>query len=427
MKSAWETYVARQEHWRAKNRFYHAYVDALIAFLVPDGRRSYIVENPFEPFTEEKAQYDYVVVSDRLGYVYDIQDFFEQMQRALTSDGRVVITQYSALWEPVLRLASFLRLRSPSVEQNWISPHDIRTFLELAGFETIRSGSKLLFPKYIPLVSAFLNAIVVNLWPFSYLGLVHYVVARPLPKSKKEQNPSLSIIVPARNEKGTIERIANELPLLGSFTEIIFIEGNSTDDTRAEIERVTREYTGKKKISFAVQEGKGKGDAVRKGFAMATGDILTIYDADMTVPSEEVGKFYTTLVHGYGDFINGSRLVYPVEEGAMRLFNIFGNKFFSLAFSALLGQYLKDTLCGTKMLWRKDYETIAANRAFFGDFDPFGDFDLLFGAAKLNLKIIDLPVHYRDRVYGTTNISRWRHGWMLLKMVIFVMRKMRFR
>jgi hypothetical protein len=103
-----------------------------------------------------------------------------------------------------------------------------------------------------------------------------------------------------------------------------------------------------------------------------------------------------------------------------------GNKFFSIVFSWLLGQSVKDTLCGTKVTWKSNYEAIAANRAYFGDFDPFGDFDLIFGAAKLNMKIVDLPIRYRERTYGTTNIQRWKHGWLLLQMVWFAARRLKF-
>ena len=241
-----------------------------------------------------------------------------------------------------------------------------------------------------------------------------------------EALPSLSIIVPARNEAGTIERIVQELPTLGVFTEIIFVEGHSGDHTLKEIKRVVKKYRLNKRINFAVQKGKGKGDAVRLGFNMAKGDILTIYDADMTVPAEEIHKFYRALIENRGDFINGSRLVYPLEKQSMRFLNFLGNKFFSFTFSVILGQPLEDTLCGTKLLWSEDYLKIKKNRDFFGDFDPFGDFDLLFGAAKLNLKIVDMPVHYKERTYGTTNIQRWSHGWLLLKMVAFSLRKLKF-
>ena len=413
--------------WKARNRFYYEYIESFVRFIVPSDKHILMVSDPAISFEKIQDTFDYIVVTDILGKVYDIEKFLTGARARMSEDGRIVITQYSTFWEPILRLASWLRLRSPSVEQNWISPHDLQNFLHLSGFEVVKSGEMMLFPKYIPLVSAFFNTILANLWPFSSLCLIHYAIARPIPEGKVHTNPSLSIVVPARNEAGTVERIVNELPELGSFTEIIFIEGHSTDNTFAEMKRVAKEYQGAKRVLVAVQEGKGKGDAVRKGFDMATGDILAVYDADMTVPPEDMEKFYHAIVENRGEFINGSRLVYPVEKGAMRLLNFFGNKFFSFAFSAILGQPLKDTLCGTKVIWKKDYEDIKTNRAFFGDFDPFGDFDLLFGAAKLNLKIVEVPVHYRDRVYGTTNISRWKHGWLLLRMTIFAARKLKFR
>jgi len=291
-------------------------------------------------------------------------------------------------------------------------------------------------PKNIPLLGRFLNKFVANLPLVNRLNLVNYIVARPMPavtplatlasSAPKRRQPSVSIVVPACNEAGMIEKIANELPTLPGKTELIFVEGNSTDNTWAEIQRVAESYSGPHTIKYAQQVGRGKGDAVRQGFAMAEGDILMIYDADMTVPAWEIPKFYQAIVSWRGEFINGSRLVYPMEKQSMRTINYLGNKFFSVTFSWLLGQKIKDTLCGTKVLWRKDYEDIAKGRGFFGEFDPFGDFDLLFGAAKLNLKIVDLPVHYKERTYGTTNISRWKHGWLLLKMMWFAMCKIKF-
>ena len=415
---------ASAHHRQMKGHWYHTYVDFVVRFLVPKGKKTLFIDESFVGF-DDADSYDYIIMSDILGHAQDVEEFLRNAHIALVPSGRVVIIQYNFLWEPVLRLASLIRLRIASIEQNWLSPHDLRNFLHLADFEVIREGNKMLLPVYVPLLSAFFNTILANIWPFSKLGLIHYVVARPIPSAAVNQ-PSLSIIVPARNEAGTIERMVQELPSLGSFTEIIFIEGHSKDNTLEELARVTEYYKGDRRISYAVQNGTGKGDAVRKGFAMATGDILTIYDADMTVPPKDVEKFYLAIVGDRGEFINGSRLVYPVEKGAMRVLNFFGNKFFSFAFTAILGQPLKDTLCGTKMFWKKDYESIQENRAFFGDFDPFGDFDLLFGAAKLNLKIVEVPIRYKERVYGETNISRWKHGWLLLKMTVFAARKLKF-
>jgi len=376
--------------------------------------------------SEVEGTFEYVVIPDILGHVEDIELLFREAAERISWAGRVIVTQHSALWGPVLRLASSLGLREPYRLENWVSRTDLENFAQLAGLEVVRSGTRMLLPKYVPLLSAFLNTYLANIFPFTRLGLYHYVVLRKQGAHSPIANPSLSIVVPARNEAGMIERIVKELPTLGSFTELIFIEGHSRDDTWAEIRRVAKKYGAEKKILIAQQDGKGKGDAVRKGFDMATGDILTIYDADMTVSAPDVEKFYRALVDGRGDFINGSRLVYPLEKQSMQFLNFLANKFFGLAFSWLLSSKLKDTLCGTKMLWRQDYKEIQAGRSFFGDFDPFGDFDLLFGAAKLNRKIIDMPVRYGERTYGTTNIRRWSHGWLLLKMTLFALRKIKF-
>jgi glycosyltransferase involved in cell wall biosynthesis len=236
---------------------------------------------------------------------------------------------------------------------------------------------------------------------------------------------TVSVVIPARNEAGNIEAAVRRTPNMGAGTELIFVEGHSKDNTWEEIERVAR-ANPKLRIKTLRQEGQGKGDAVRAGFAAAEGDLFMILDADLTVPPEELPKFYDAIASGRAEFANGSRLVYPMEKSAMRFLNMCANKAFGILFTAILGQPLKDTLCGTKVLRRADYECIAANRAYFGDFDPFGDFDLLFGAARLNMRIVDVPVRYRDRTYGSTNIHRWRHGWLLLRMVLFAARKLKF-
>lgn len=417
---------AQADFWMNKNRYYHEYVKLFVKFLVPVGKTSFELTAESPNISTIKHSYDYVILSDILGYVSDIQNVLTETGRIVLPNGRVVITQYNPLWQPILSLASKLGLRRPEISQNWVSLLDLKNFAALSGFEVVKSGTKMIFPKYIPLLSEFLNKFISNIWPFSMLGLFHYAVLRKPPKANAVFQPSVSIIVAARNEAGTIAKIIKDLPTLGAFTELIFIEGGSTDNTLDVIKRQVFSYKGDKKLKYDVQDGKGKGDAVRKGFEMATGDILMIYDADMTVPADEIVKFYDAIVNGRGDFINGSRLVYPMEKKSMRFFNILGNKFFSFAFSTILGQPIKDTLCGTKVLWRKDYEDVKRNRAFFGDFDPFGDFDLLFGASKLNLKLIDLPVHYKERKYGETNISRWKHGWLLLKMTVFAARKIKF-
>ncbi|CAB1059581.1 Glycosyltransferase [Olavius sp. associated proteobacterium Delta 1] len=377
---------------------------------------------------EFKEKFDIIILSDLVNDLWDVQRVFEKLRNISHSGTRLVLNFYNNLWRLPLAIVKKLGLGAEVLEQNWFAPDDIYNLLKLSGFEVVQSRSLVLLPLKVPFLSRLFNCHLVHLPPFRWFALTNIVIARSDPARDKDhlrKTPAVSIIIPARNEAGNIETIIKRVPELGSRTELIFVEGHSTDNTYETIQHVIERYPGTKCKLFQ-QKGKGKGDAVRLGFGEAKGDILMILDADMTVPPEELARFYNAIVGERGEFINGVRLVYPLEDQSMRFFNILGNKFFSLAFSWLLGQPVKDTLCGTKVLWKRDYEMITKNRAYFGDFDPFGDFDLLFGATKLNLKIAEMPVRYRMRTYGNTNIDRWRHGWLLLKMVIFAAKRIKF-
>lgn len=376
----------------------------------------------------EKYAPDYIVLNGLLHYQRDIQAMLREIHPMCRPNTRIIVTYYSALWRPLTSLASALGIRDKSPEQNWLAHEDIKNILTLEGFEVVRIDRKILIPIYIPFFSNFINRFIAPLPIFNAFCFVNIALVRP----KFNVNdfvlspPSVSIIVPARNEAGNIKEIINRIPTMGSKDEIIFVEGNSTDNTWDVIKDASANYQGDRKIVIAQQDGHGKGDAVRKGFGIASNEVLMILDADMTVPPEDLPKFYKAITSGNGEFINGTRLVYPMEKEAMRFFNLIGNKFFAAAFSFVLGQRFKDTLCGTKVLTKDNYVQLAMNRSYFGDFDPFGDFDLIFGAARMGLKIIEVPIVYRERVYGETNISRWRHGVILLAMLIFASRKIRF-
>jgi hypothetical protein len=371
---------------------------------------------------------DYLVVSGLIHYERDIQALLAKLHTMCRQDTRLILTYYSSLWRPFANLASRLGIRRKLPEANWLAHEDVTNLLELENFQLVRLDQKVLMPIYVPLLSHLLNRYVAPLPFFRNLCLVNIALARPLfaDARQKRPEPSVSIVVPARNESGNIDNILKRIPVMGPADEIIFVEGNSTDDTWQAIQAVQRRYGSERRIQIAQQSGKGKGDAVRKGFGLATNEILMILDADMTVPPEDLPKFYHAIKTGKGEFINGTRLVYPMEKEAMRFFNLLGNKFFAMAFSFVLGQRFKDTLCGTKVISRSNYLQLAANRSYFGDFDPFGDFDLIFGAARMGLKIIELPICYRERVYGETNISRWRHGVILLAMLAFSARRIKF-
>ncbi len=371
----------------------------------------------------QAEKFDYLLLSDLVNDLPDVQAVFERLCAVAHAQTRLVLNFYNNLWRPLLQAAEKAGFKAPTLLQNWLSADDVKNLLHLAGWEVIKLETRILWPIRTPLLASLLNRWLAPLLPPACLAV--FIVARPRPDPAAQRQYRCSVIVPARNEAGNIEAAVQRTPNMGAGTEIIFVEGHSTDHTWDEIQRVARAYP-QRTIKSLKQQSKGKGGAVREGFAAATGDLLFILDADLTMPPEELPKFYELARSGTAEFVNGVRLVYPMEDQAMQFLNMVANKLFGLAFSWLLGQKIKDTLCGTKVLFRADYERIARNRAYFGDFDPFGDFDLLFGAAKLNLRLIDLPIRYRARTYGQTNIHRWRHGWLLLRMVIFGARRFKF-
>ncbi|MDR1055303.1 MAG: glycosyltransferase [Prevotellaceae bacterium] len=451
----------KREKWNKRNHFYHKSLEKYFSFIIPEGKRVieigcgsgnllnavkpvYGVGTDFAPEVIEIAEtkyphlhfrvddieelqlnetFDYIILSDLMGCLWDAQRAIHNIRRLCHTQTRVIISQYNFLWEPVIKFLEFIGLKQKQPNQNWFSIKDTEGLLELEGFQMIKVSRKMWLPVYIPILHNIFNRFIANLPGLSHLGLVNLCISRPV--LNEESPSSVSIIIPARNERGNIENAIKRTPVFGTHQEFIYIEGNSSDNTYEEILRVQVAYPDKD-IKVMKQTGKGKGNAVREAFDAATGDILMILDADLTMPPEELPKFYNALCYNKGEFINGCRLVYPMEKNAMRFLNLLGNKFFGWLFSYLLGQRLKDTLCGTKVLYRKDYEMIKAKRAYFGDFDPFGDFDLIFGAAKQNLKIVEVIIRYRDREYGSTQINRFRHGLLLIKMSFFAARKIKF-
>lgn len=371
---------------------------------------------------ELNERFDCIIISDTLNFAADVQRIFEKLHAVSHADTRLFVNFHNSLWRPLLTLATWLGFKSHQPTSSWLATSDVHNLLQLGGWSPVTRQSRVLIPFGLLGLDRLLNRWLAPLMPWFCLTV--FIAARPA-RTPATVRPSVSVIIPARNEAGNIAAAIQRTPKMGAGTELIFVEGHSRDDTWEQIQKVARENPGMS-IKIMQQTGRGKGDAVRLGFAAATGDILMILDADLTMPPEELPKFYAVLASGQAEFANGVRLVYPMDEKAMQFLNLCANKTFGLIFTWLLGQPVKDTLCGTKVLRRAHYEKIAANRAYFGDFDPFGDFDLLFGAAKLNLKIADVPIRYKERTYGETNIQRWKHGWLLLRMVLFAARKLKF-
>jgi len=367
---------------------------------------------------------DYIVIADTIGMFEDIDGTLRHVHQICAPATRIVISYYSHLWEPMLKLAEVLRLRHKHPRINYIATADFLNLMDIADLEVISAQQRQLIPFNWLGLGPFVNRFIAPLPGIRKLCLRTYLVGRPV-RTFPDRKFSVSILIPCRNERGNVENAILRMPRFGSAQEILFIEGNSSDDTFGECLRVRDAYKDQWDITVLKQDGKGKGDAIRKGFAAAKHDVLMILDADLTMPPEALPKYHAVIESGKADFVNGTRLVYPMEDEAMRPLNFIANRFFAYLFSYLVNTRLTDTLCGTKVLMRKDYEVLARERDYFGNFDPFGDFDLIFGAAKQNLKIIETPIHYKARTFGETQISRFRDGWLLLKMVWFAYRKLK--
>ncbi len=432
----------KRDRWIVRNRYYYGRIKRLLRFIVEPQRRvlevrcqtggllaatepsfgvgveisqelvevarkdhpdlNFICADP-EDLAVGQA-FDYVI----FGHIYDTVDILSALNRIrdhCTQDTRLLIVNYNQLWEPVLEVASSLGLRSPYVEPNWVSSEDVNRFLVLSGFRPLRTHRILLFPKYIPVVSFLLNEFLAKLPGLRQLCMVQVTVARLKPKEHEEIKTSVSVIVPCRNEQGNIRAAVERIPDMGRHTEIIFCDDKSTDGTADEVRRVQKLYPDR---DIRLLEGPGicKAENVWTGFRGAKGDVLMILDADLTVMPEELPLFFQALVGNIGEFINGSRLVYPVPKTAMKFFNQAGNRVFGVVFSYLLSQRFKDTLCGTKVLWRKDWQRIENRLGGWGIRDLWGDYELIFGASKLHLEIVEMPVHYQERMYGVTKMTR---------------------
>ena len=385
----------------------------MVALASSRHRELEFVTDAGEHFVRDE-RFDYVILSDLVPYAFDLQAILQNIRAMTHERSRIVIHSYSQLWRPAIRLAEMLGLKPRKPISNWVTPDDLRNLLELADFEVVSISKRVLLPKKVPALSTFLNGVVANVWPLSHLSLTWWVVARPKPAHAKREL-SVSVIVPCRNEAGIIAEIIERTPELGSSTELVFVEGGSSDGTREEIERQI-DLHPERQISLARpdrrRQGRRRAARVRKSPERAVDDPGRRPDRRARGPRQVLPRHR----RGACRLRQRLRLVYDLQSGAMQFLNLVGNKFFSTAFSYLLEQPVKDTLCGTKVLRKGEYEEIVRSRSYFGDFDPFGDFDLLLGAARRTMKIVDIPVRYGARRYGRTNISRSRHGVLLFQM-----------
>ena len=366
-------------------------------------------------------KFDYIIISGTLGTVENIQLLLRKVLLYATSDTRIIIDLYNPLWSPIIRIGEKIGLKMPEITKNWLSIEDIENFLYISGYQVVKRKFLLFFPKNIFVFSLILNRLIGKFPILRRFSLSQIVIARPYLPPENSDELTCSVVITCRDEEGNIEGLVTRIPQMGKHTEIIFVEGHSKDNTVGKIKEIMKKYP-EKDIKLLKQKGIGQGDAFRFGFDKAKGDLVIWLEADLTTPPEEAYQFWDIFITGKGEYLNGSRFIYKMKKSAMPLFNFLGNRFFGILFTILLKQRFTDTLCGFKAISKKNYLKIRKQIDYFGDFDPFGDFELIFGAIKNNLKVADIPVHYQPRAYGESKaygssfFSFAKHGFLLIRM-----------
>jgi SAM-dependent methyltransferase len=458
----------QRDEWITRSRYYYDGLERLLRFIVPPGRRVLDVgcgngdqlaalepslavgvdlsqgmvdlarrKHPHLELHRQAAEelllpvheaggFDFVVMVNVIGELVDVLAALKRLRPLVRAATRLVIVYYNHLWEPLVPLATWLRLKLNNPTQNWFSPDDLRGLLHLAGFEVVKTGVRTPCPKYVPGLAELMNGVLGRLPLLERLGFVRFLVARPsMPLPRRPTDYSATVVVPCKNEEGNVPAIPPRVPDMGVFTEIVFVDDRSDDATAERVREAIAAHPDRR-IKLIEGPGEGKGAAVRAGLAAASGDVLMILDADMTVSPEDLPAFFEAITENKGELVIGTRLVYPLGIQAMRTANVLGNKLFAWAFSFLLEQRITDTLCGTKVVLRHNYARILDARALFGEVDRWGDYDWIFGAAKSNLKIVEIPVHYVERVAGETKMrKRLRNSLIMLRMCWLALLRLR--
>ena len=320
-------------------------------------------------------------------------------------------------WEPITRwLKLDSRIFKGTTNRARITLCDIESLAEIYNYRSIRWKAKKLTPipiKFIPqsIKNALRKVPIIKQLAFE-IEIIFYKYHENL------NDPMISILIPARNEEGNKELLIealNKFKKIPNKIEIIFVEGNSKDNTFQMLENLTKEFSKNFKISLLKQTSTGKKNAVVEGFNTSSGDTLAIIDCDFTVDIDDSIDAIMESTKNENILINCSRTTFPMEKDAMRWANYIGNRCFAIFLSILINKPISDSLCGTKVFSRKFFNLMKKNGSWESKSDPFGDFTIIFEAANNNIKILNYPVRYYARRSGAPNISRWLDGIKLLK------------
>lgn len=358
-----------------------------------------------------EKKFDVIVVTDVLEIYSDIYLFLEKLNNLLEDNGKLILSSVNTRWGNLLKIAELLGLKSKTNNFSYIHLNKIEKISNGAGYDLIETITRQFIPFKFLYLGNIINKILELLLFYFKFGVKTYIVLRKI--SIREKSLSKTIIIPAKNEEGNLEELVSRIPKFENC-EIIFSIGESSDRT-LEVSKKIIDKNSDFNIKLIEQSKNGKANAVWEAIALSSGDVLAILDSDLSVDPETLKDFFKIIESNSADFVNGTRLVYEMEKGSMRIINKLGNRVFQYLIGKIINEDLTDSLCGTKVFKKDLIKKIFWWQDNFNLKDPFGDFDLIFAASYTGQKILEYPIHYRTRKYGTTQISRFRDGFKLVK------------
>lgn len=418
----------------SRKRFYEFHTKELSKYLPLNGNVLHLTSNPSDYMENETNlktivleknnldknyknlqdldyKFDLIIITDIFEVSNDIYGFVSNLKNFLNLNGKILLTSINPKWNIILRIFEILGLKKNSYINSYIQPKKISSIFVSLGFENIRNYNKQIFPFRILGIGTILNIFLEIVFSFFNLGIKTYFLYQNIEKHATKL--SKTIIVPAKNEEGNLQELVSRIPKFNEYYEIIIACGPSKDNTINKALEIKESKIHENIIVFE-QSKNGKANAVWEATDRSSCEVIAILDADISVDPEELVYFFEIIENGYCDFVNGTRLMYPMEDSAMRVINKFGNRSFQLIISKLINVNLSDTLCGTKVFKKESLYSLKKWQESMSIADPFCDFDLIFSNAISGVKISEYPVHYRNRKYGKTNISRFRDGWKLI-------------
>ena len=355
-------------------------------------------------------KYQRIILTDVVENYDDVFALLNIVSNLLTIDGKLIISSINTKYLILSRTLEFLKLKDSNENTSYIHVKKIRNITSGVGLEYQKFYTKQLFPFSFFYVGNVINKIMEIISFQLNLGIKTYIIFRPAIITNSKN--SKSIIIPAKNEEGNLVELVSRIPKFEN-TEIIFSYGKSKDNTLKVMKQITQSNK-LFKFKLVKQTKNGKANAVWEALNVVENDLIAILDADISVDPETLSDFFDIIEKNNADFVNGTRLIYDMEKNSMRFLNRIGNRFFQFFISKIIKEALTDSLCGTKVFKKSYLNDLYFWQNIFGKKDPFGDFDLIFAAAYSGQKIVEMPIVYRERKYGTTQIARFKDGFKLL-------------